>query len=141
MATTTTIYPFGRSAVIGGTSYIMAWDGLSAPVAAHIPDGVSVTYGGETYTGTMPASASTMGSIYLVASSSNPDVKEMYMTVVSGGNYVWTKMGSSSVDLTGYATEAWVEARDVDLTVTEYEALREGGQVDPNKRYFVDEEE
>lgn len=138
---TTTIYPFGHSAVIGGTSYVMAWDGLSAPAVANIPAGVSVTYQSQTYTGTMPASASTMGSIYLVANSSNPDMKDMYLTVVSGGNYVWTKMGSSSIDLTGYATEAWVEARDVDLSVAEYEALKDAGQVDPDKRYFVDEEE
>lgn len=118
----------------------MAWDGLSAPAVANIPAGVIVTYQSQTYTGTMPASASTMGSIYLVANSSNPDVKDMYMTVVSGGSYVWTKMGSSSIDLSGYATEAWVEARDVDLSVAAYEALVSSGQVDPNKRYFVDEE-
>jgi PPE-repeat protein len=138
---TKTIYPFGQSAEIGGTSYVIAWDGTATPVVGDIPAGVSVTYGGQTYTGTLPASSSTMGSIYLVAQSANPDVKDMYIVAVSGGNYAWTKIGSSSVDLSGYATEAWVEARDVDLTVAQYEALVNSGTVDPNKRYFVDEEQ
>lgn len=137
----TTIYPFGQSAEIGGTSYILAWDGASVPVAANIPAGVVVTYNGTSYTGTLTAGSSTMGSIYLVAQSANPSVKDMYITATDGGNYVWTKIGSSAVDLTGYATEQWVEARDVDLTVAQYEALVQAGTVDPNKRYFVDEEE
>lgn len=137
---TTTIYPFGQSAVIGGTSYIVAWDGTTTPVVGNIPAGVNVAYGGQTYAGTLVAGSSTMGNIYLVANSANPDVKDMYITALSGGNYVWTKMGSSDIDLSGYATEAWVEARDVDLTVAQYEALVNAGLVDPNKRYFVDEE-
>lgn len=112
---TTTIYPFGRSASIGGTGYIL------------------VT--------TLPtASASTMGNIYLVPQSGNQNIKDMYVTVVSGGSYVWTQMGSTTVNLDGYATEAWVEARDVDLTEAQYEALVNAGTVDPNKRYFVDEQ-
>lgn len=138
---TRTIYPFGQSAAIGGTSYVIAWDGTAAPVVGNIPAGVSVTYGGQTYTGTLAADSSTMGNIYLVANSANTEVKDMYITAVSGGSYVWTKMGSSAVDLSGYATEEWVEARDVDLSVAEYEALVNAGQVDPDKRYFVDEEE
>lgn len=141
MATTTTIYPFGQSSPIGGTSYIVSWDGTSTPVIADIPAGVSVTYNSTTYTGTLTASASTMGNMYLVAQSANPSIKDIYITATSGGNYVWTKIGSSAVDLTGYATESWVEARDVDLTVAQWEALVEAGTVDPDKRYFVDEEE
>lgn len=137
---TKTIYPFGQSAPIGGASYIVSWDGESAPVVASIPAGVVVTYNGTTYTGTMAAGTSTKGPIYLVANSTNPEKKDMYITAVSGGNYVWTKIGTTDVDLDGYATEDWVEARDVDLTVAQYEALVNAGQVDPNKRYFVDEE-
>lgn len=120
--------------------YIVAWDGAVAPVVANIPAGIAVTYGGQTYIGTLPASASTTGNTYLVAQSANPNIKDMYITAVSEGNYVWTKIGSTQVDLSGYATENWVEARDVDLTVAQYEALVNAGQVDPNKRYFVDEE-
>lgn len=137
---TKTIYPYGQSAPIGGSSYIVSWDGTSTPVVADIPAGVVVTYNGTTYTGTMTANQSTKGPIYLVADSNDPDKKSMYITAVSGGNYVWTKIGSTEVDLDGYATEAWVEARDVDLTVEQYAALVASGQVDPTKRYFVDEE-
>ena len=112
---TTTIYPYGQSAAIGGTGYILV--------------------------NTLPtASSSTTGNIYLVPNENNSSIKDMYVTVVSGGSYVWTKIGTTSVDLTGYATESWVEARDVDLTVAQYEALVNAGTVDPDKRYFVDEE-
>lgn len=141
MATTRTIYPFGQSSPIGGTGYIVAWDGTSAPVVADIPAGVSVSYNSTTYTGTLPASSSTMGNMYLVAESANPNIKDIYITAVSGGAYVWSKIGTTSVDLTGYATEAWVEARDVDLTVQEWENIVNSGHVDPDKRYYVDEEE
>lgn len=141
MATTTTIYPFGQSSPVGGASYIVSWDGASVPDVTQIPAGVVVTYNGTNYTGTMAASASTKGNTFLVAESANPNIKDMYITAVSGGNYVWTKIGSTEVDLQGYATENWVEARDVDLTVSQYEALVNAGQVDPDKRYFVDEEQ
>ena len=136
---TTTIYPFGESARIGGSSYVVAWDGTSAPDVTQIPAGVVVTYNGTSYTGTLTAGTATKGPIYLVAESANPDEKDMYITAVSGGNFVWTKIGSTAVDLTGYATEDWVKARDVDLTIPEYEALVQAGQVDPEKKYFVDE--
>lgn len=109
-----TIYPFGQSASIGGVGYIVV--------------------------STLPApSSSTTGNIYLVPQSGGSG-KDMYITVVEGGNYVWLKIGTTQVDLTGYATEDWVEARDVDLTVEQYEALVDGGRVDPDKRYYVDEE-
>lgn len=139
---TTVIYPFGRSNPIGGLAYIVAWDGQSVPTVANIPAGVSVTYNSTTYTGTLAASSATEKGSYLVAQSANPTVKDIYATVVdSGGNYSWLKVGTTAFDLTGYATEAWVEARDVDLSVAEYEALKNAGTVDSNKRYFVDEEE
>ena len=111
---TTTIYPFGQGGeAAGGANFILV-DSLPT------------------------AGASTTGGIYLVP---NGGVKDMYITVVSNGTYAWSKIGSTTVDLDGYATETWVEARDVDLTVQEYEALVNSGTVDPNKRYFVDEEQ
>ena len=137
---TRTIYPYGQSSQIGGSTYLVCWDGAVTPVVGNIPAGVVVTYGGQTYTGTLPASASTTGNTYLVAQSANPNIKDMYITAVSNGNYIWTKIGSTQVDLSGYATEQWVEARDVDLTEAQWEALVNASQVDPNKRYYVDEE-
>lgn len=139
MMATRTIYPFGpNGSSAGGGAYIVTWDGASVPVVANIPAGVTVTYNSTTYTGTMAAGASTLGNIYLVPNGTSQD---MYITATSGGSYVWVKTGSTAISLDGYATEAWVEARDVDLTVAQYEALVNSGTVDPNKRYFVDEEQ
>ena len=121
---TKTIYPFGQSAPIGGAGYIL----VPAPSSSALPPN------------SLPApDASTKGPIYLVPQYGNTDTKDMYVTVLQNGNYVWTKIGSTDVDLTGYATEDWVKDRDVDLTIPEYEALVAAGQVDPEKKYFVDE--
>lgn len=136
----TIIYPFGQGSPIGGPSYVVSWDGDSVPVVGQIPAGITVTYNGTTYTGTLAAGTSTKGKMFLVAQSNNTDVKDIYVTADGGnGTYVWTKIGTTEIVLTGYATETWVEARDVDLTVAEYDALVDSGMVDPNKRYFVDE--
>lgn len=109
---TRTIYPYGSPGTsVGGGQYILV--------------------------DTLPtAGTSTLGNIYLVP---NGNTKDMYITVTSGNGYAWTKIGNTAIDLAGYATESWVEARDVDLTVAEYEALVNANQVDPDKRYFVDE--
>ena len=56
--------------IAGGVSFVIAWDGTSAPVVANIPAGVKVTYNGTTYTGTLSADNATPGSFYLVASAS-----------------------------------------------------------------------
>ena len=126
---------------IGGPSYIMAWNGLSVPVEEEIPAGVVVTYDSVNYTGTLAASASTKGKMFLVARSNSPETKDIYVTVTSNsGAHTWMKVGSTAIDLSGYATETWVEARDVDLTVAEYEQLVANDEIDPNKRYFVDED-
>lgn len=137
----TIIYPFGQSSAIGGPSYIIVWDGTGTPDVSAIPAGVTVTHDSTTYTGTLPASTSTKGKMFLVARADGAQSKDIFVTADGeNGTLVWTKIGSTDIDLTGYATESWVEARDVDLTVAEYEALVDSGQVDPNKRYFVDEE-
>lgn len=114
---TTTIYPYGQSgsSVSGSGGFIL------------------VT--------TLPtAGAATTGAIYLVPTGTG-DTKDMYVTALQDGVYRWTRIGSTDINLSGYATQVWVEARDVDLTVEQYEALVSDGQVDPTKRYFVDEEE
>lgn len=122
---TKTIYPYGQTAQMGGPRYLL----MATPSSASLPPD------------SLPSpDASTVGPIYLVPQYGNTGTKDIYVTVVQNGNYVWSKIGTTTVDLDGYATEDWVEARDVDLTVAEYEALVNAGQVDPDKRYFVDEE-
>ena len=89
-------------------SYVVSWDGTSEPVIADIPAGIDVTYGGDTYTGTLQASEHTVGNIYLVHNGVNYD---MYVTTMNPG-YSWYFIGSTTLDLSGYATKS--ELSDVD---------------------------
>lgn len=89
---------------ITGQSFVLSWDGTAAPVVADIPAGVVVTYGGTPYTGTLPASADTLGKIYLVKNGADYD---QYVTTDNSG-YSWILIGSTAIDLSGYATQAEV---------------------------------
>lgn len=93
--------------------YIEAWDGASAPVAANIPAGVSVTYGGATTTGTLAASASTRGKIYLVSDGNGQ--YDRYYTSYDGSSYSWAPMGSTAMDLSGYAHQEDLDAIEEDF--------------------------
>ena len=109
----------------------IAWDGASTPVVANIPAGVEVEYNSTTYTGTLTASASTLGTTYYVAGD-NGDWNR-YVTVKEGNNYVWFDLGGTDIDLSDY------ERKDdnVWLTEDEWEALT---IKDPNKTYNIYEE-
>lgn len=100
---------------ITGQSFVLSWDGTAAPVVADIPAGVVVTYGGTPYTGTLAASADTLGKIYLVKNGADFD---MYVTTANPG-YSWILMGSTSIDLSGYATTAVTDALDARITALE----------------------
>lgn len=91
-------------AAISRQEYIVAWDGLSTPDTSAIPAGVTVTYSGNTYTGVLAASASTVNKIYMVW---NGVAYDMYGTSQDGG-YSWVPMGTTTVDLSQYATKAEV---------------------------------
>ena len=98
-------------ATLGNGSYVVAWDGSSEPVVANIPAGVTVTYDGTDYTGTLDASASTKENIYLVG-------QDMYITSVNDSTYSWLAAGTTELDLSGYATDAelsQLEAKVTDL--------------------------
>lgn len=58
-----------------------------------------------------------MGKLYLVPSSSSKtqNVKDEYITIQNGSSYEWEQIGSTAIDLTDYATKAWVEAKDYAL--------------------------
>lgn len=86
-------------------SYLVSWDGASEPVPALIPAGVEVTYDGNTYTGTLSASDDTTGKIYLVSNGVGYD---QYITSHISV-YSWVSIGSTSLDLSGYATSAEVD--------------------------------
>lgn len=86
------------------TEAILCWDGASTPVVADIPAGVTVTYNGTTYTGTLAASSSTTGKIYMVATGTANNY-DRYMTFAGGSSYVWENIGDTTIDLTTYVTQ------------------------------------
>lgn len=91
-----------REMISGGISFIVAWDGTAAPVVANVPKGVVIIYNSTTYTGTMEASAAQAGAFYLVKSSTQVGVKDIYDEYVVadiGGTKEWEKLGDTQVDL------------------------------------------
>lgn len=89
---------------IATPTYVTAWDGASTPVVANIPAGVTVTYDGTDYTGTLAASASTANKTYLV-STGTTDNYNRYVTQLNGSTYSWQNLGSTEIGLSGYATK------------------------------------
>ena len=93
--------------VAGGVSYTVAWDGTSAPTVANIPDGVTVTYNGTSYTGTLAANSATPGAFYLVKSATQVDGKDVYdeyVPVGATGSKTWEKIGDTQIALTDVVT-------------------------------------
>lgn len=86
---------------ITSQTFVVSWDGTAEPVIGDIPAGVSVTWNGNTYTGTLPASASTINKIYLVSNGAGYDE---YITTESGG-YSWVDIGTTTIDLSGYVRQ------------------------------------
>lgn len=79
------------SASSTGTQYIISNSRNTTPT--------STTYNSRT--GTLTASATTAGKVYLV--SNGNDSYEQWITTQSGSTYSWTSLGSTTVDLTGVA--------------------------------------
>lgn len=107
------------------TEAVISWDGASTPVVANIPAGVVVTYNGTSYTGTLAASSSTVGIIYMVATGSN-NVYDRYLTVASTPNYAWSNIGNTTIDLSTKADKS--EVRQLEAKVVE----KIGGDIDPS---------
>ena len=97
-----------RQAIAGGISYIIAWNGASTPVVADIPAGVTVTYNGTNYTGTLAASSAQAGAFYLVSSSNTANNKySEYVAANIGGTKTWEKLGDMEVDLSDLGALAY----------------------------------
>ena len=68
------------------------------------------------------ASADTLRKIYLVptASATSQNTKDEYVTIDKGAEddprYVWEKIGTTEVDLSGYATKTYVDSSISDLS-------------------------
>ena len=95
-------------AIAGGVSFVIAWDGTSAPVVANIPAGVVVTYEGTDYTGTLSTSSAQAGAFYLVKSATQAggalDKYDEYVPVGAEGSKTWEKIGDTQIDLTNVVT-------------------------------------
>lgn len=99
--------------ISGGVSFIIAWDGASAPVAANIPAGVKVTYNNVETTGTMAATSATPGAFYLVKSTTQVetlDVYDEYVPVTSGNSKVWEKIGDTQLALSNLGALAYKDS-------------------------------
>lgn len=101
------------------TEAVLCWDGASTPVVANIPAGVVVTYNSTTYTGTLAASADTVGKIYMVATGTSNNYNR-YMTFAGSPSYVWQNIGDTTIDLSSYATKA--EVTELEAKVDELES-------------------
>ena len=126
----------GLGTTVNGLSInqlVEAWDGSSTPVQGNIPSGVQVEYNETTYTGSLAASSSTIGKVYLVGNE-NDDTYERYITSYDGTTYSWVSIGSTEVDMSDYQRkddEIW-------LTEAEYAAIP---VKDTTKIYNVYEEQ
>jgi len=93
--------------VAGGVSYMVGWDGTDVPSVGNIPEGVTVTYNGTTYTGTLDADNATPGAFYLIKSGTQVDgndVYEEYVPVGATGSKTWEKIGDTQISLTDIVT-------------------------------------
>ncbi len=99
-----------REMISGGVSFVIAWDGTSAPTVANIPAGVVVKYNGTNYTGTLTADSAEAGAFYLVKSSTTPsaetlDIYDEYVPVGVTGSKTWEKIGDTQLNLTDVVTD------------------------------------
>lgn len=101
-----------REMISGGISFIVAWNGSSAPTVANIPAGVQVTYGGTTYTGTLAAADAQSGAFYLVKSSTQEGTLDVYdeYVVVGGETKSWEKLGDTQMDLSDLGALAYKDS-------------------------------
>ncbi len=100
--------------VAGGVSFVIAWDGTSAPSVGQVPAGVVISYNGTDYTGTLSAETTgagahaQAGAFYLVKSATSAgskDVYDEYVPVGAEGSKTWEKIGDTLVELTDVVTD------------------------------------
>ena len=102
-----------RRLIAGGVTFIVAWDGSSAPDVSKIPAGVVVYYNSTAYTGTLTTAAAQSGAFYLVRSSTQVetlDIYDEYSVVGAEGSKTWEKLGDTSLDLSSLGTLAYKDA-------------------------------
>ena len=101
---------YARQLIAGGVTFIVAWNGSSAPVVADIPAGVVVKYNNTNYTGTLSTANAQAGAFYLVKSSTqieSLDVYDEYIVAGSGNSKFWEKLGDTQLDLSSLGALAY----------------------------------
>lgn len=88
-----------RQLIAGGVSFNVAWDGNSTPVVANIPAGITVTYNGTSYTGTMNANDAQPGAFYLVKAGSGTNVYNEFVAIGEAPNKKWEQIGDTQVNI------------------------------------------
>ena len=124
---------YARQLIAGGVSFIIAWNGSSAPVAASIPAGVKVTYNGTTTTGTLATANAQVGAFYLVKSSTEVealDVYDEYVVVGSGSNKQWEKLGDTTLNLDNLGALAYKDSATGTATASSSSVTFTGGTTD-----------
>lgn len=77
------------------------------------------------------AAAGTMGKIYLVGPDAN-DEYARYITSFDGTNYTWTPIGTTDIDLSGYATTAQLSQLDQDVNGKSFPSYTANGTTSAN---------
>lgn len=95
-------------AIAGGVTFVIAWDGTSAPDVDQIPKNVIIVYNGVTYEGLLPADSATPGAFYLIKSTTQAgsilDIYDEYVPVGETGSKSWEKVGDTQIDLSNVVT-------------------------------------
>lgn len=102
-----------RQMISGGISFIVAWNGSSAPVIANVPAGVIIVYNGTNYVGTLDPESGQSGAFYLVKSNTQKgglDVYDEYVIVGPAGSRAWEKLGDTQLDLSDLGNLAYKDS-------------------------------
>lgn len=130
-----------RSMASSGFSFEISWDGNSTPVENVIPAGVSVTYGGTVYTGTRAAGSDTLSKFFLVATSvkisGDVDEYDEYITISSGGNYSWEKIGNTRIDLSKLSLVWSASTANVITSINGIEVAQRAATITPSKTNVI----
>lgn len=86
-----------------GKTFVMGWKKGTTPDVTKIPAGITVTYEGQSYTGTLAASEQTTAGLYLVYNGNSTeggiDYYDEYGTVQNADEtYSWERIGGTSID-------------------------------------------
>ena len=127
-------------AAINGV-FVIAWNGTGTATAGNVPAGVTA----GSVTGTLAASADTLGKFYLVKSSSQQDptlldIYDEYVTVRAGTSpnytYSWEKIGDTQIKLTAIVTDVTLNKQTTDF-VTGYSNTSSANVIGANSTFTV----